>query len=80
MRAFRDFGKRSGCLGAVVLMLAGCRSIQSRGGMAAASRTTGPIAHVVVLWSEAVLRQDNMPVAQGSPARYTCSARNRDQP
>jgi hypothetical protein len=68
MRGVSEVGKRIVWLGAAALALAGCRSIRPHGfGVVAASKPhdTATVSRVVALWSEAVLRQDQTPIAQG---------------
>jgi hypothetical protein len=65
IECFRGWAGKTLWLGVVLFTACGCRTVPTRGTAVAAPRTTGSISQVVVLWSEAVLRQDNVPVAQG---------------
>jgi hypothetical protein len=51
--------------GIIITMSCGCATTQMGSVVTAAPRHAAPISHITVLWSEAVLRQDNVPVAQG---------------
>src|SRR5262245_59302463 len=65
MKALRRYGPRTAWLGAVLLLAAGCHTLPTRIATDKASRPTGAVSQIAVAWSEAVLRQDNVPVSQG---------------
>jgi len=49
----------------LVVVLAGCQTPPTRTAAKPAPPSREPISQIVVLWSEAVLRQDNVPIQQG---------------
>lgn len=65
---------------ALTLTAVGCRTTESHLRASAAPRTDGPISRVVVLWSEAVLRQDNVPVVQGFAGKVYFFGPDSSQP
>ena len=73
---------RTGALAVFALCVAatGCRTVNTRSAEKSAPRTTEPISQVVALWSEAVLRQDNVPVAQGFAGKVYLFGTESDQP
>lgn len=66
--------------GPLALLLAGCYAVPQREVAASAPRSTAAISHVVVLWSEAVLRQDQVPVAQGFAGKVYLFGPNSAEP
>ncbi len=58
----------------------GCHTTNPSLRASAAPRTDGSISRVVVLWSEAVLRQDNVPVVQGFAGKVYLFGPNSSQP
>jgi hypothetical protein len=58
-------GRKLVLCGVIVAMAGGCSTMQTRNVAAAPPRSAAPISRVAVVWSEAVLRKDNIPVAQG---------------
>ena len=64
----------------LVVGLAGCRSSNPRSTADSIPRSTEPVLQVVVLWSEAVLRQDNLPVAQGFVGKVYLFGADSTQP
>jgi hypothetical protein len=76
----RTAGKWSIVIFAASSALIGCRSVDTRPAETAMARSPEPISQVVALWSEAVLRQDNVPVAQGVAGKVYLFAKGSDQP
>ena len=50
---------------AVMFITFGCSTVQKIGGSSASKPPVGSVSKVAVLWSEAVLRENGLPVAQG---------------
>lgn len=65
---------------AVGMSMIGCRTVNIRSAETPAPRSTEPISQVVALWSEAVLRMDNVPVAQGFAGKVYLFGTDSDQP
>lgn len=65
---------------AVGMSMTGCRTVDTRTAEKPAPRSPEQVSQVVSLWSEAVLRQDNVPVAQGFAGKVYLFSPKSDQP
>jgi hypothetical protein len=68
-----NLNKSRACAGAVAatitLLLLGCGSLPTRAKFVSIPQKSSSVSRVVVLWSEGVLRQANLPVSQGFAAK-----------
>ena len=77
---------RQGCtfttVVSLLLVAAGCRSVPNRSSAAPRAKPTETehVSRAVALWSEAALRQGNVPVAQGFTAKVYLYGPDSDRP